>query len=566
MEDTKRRNLQKIKMPPPPAPTTQKKEWKKRQSPMANQEDKKQGSSSTTKPKRRRHKKKTNVKKEQEQVKEEEEECKMDVEVKGERSATHLTDVSFDSIETISLESKKAIRQVLKYENLTKVQHATLDSAMEGKDLVAKAKTGTGKTVGFLLPIVERIKQENSTSQASIDGLILSPTRELAMQIAKEAEALTKFHDINIAFLIGGTSMNQDRKKLDATRGVGIIVATPGRLIDHLDNDTQNLTKRLGSLRTLVLDEADRLLDMGFKPSLEKILRYLPEERQTLLYSATFPASVKQISKIALKPNYTFIDTIEEGDQQTNAHVAQESIICTLDNLIGTLETTLLQHIASNPDYKVIVFFNTARVAGYMAQLFNAAKFNTLEMHSRKSQSYRVKVAKDFHANKSQIMFSSDVSARGVDYPDVTLIVQVGLTEREQYIHRLGRTGRAGRMGRGVLLLCDFEAKFLDTLRDLDIKSSSAPTFNPNSLRTTAVIRKMPRDLQVSGSQAYQAFLGYYNSNLKRMGKMDRPTVVGHANHFSRVIGFEIPPSIQRKTARKMNLDGVFGLRLENNR
>ena len=481
----------------------------------------------------------------------------------NEQSASHLSDVSFDSIETISSESKRAIRENFKYKYLTKVQHATLDSAMEGNDLVAKAKTGTGKTVGFLLPIVERIKRENSTSQASIDGLILSPTRELAMQIAKEAEELTKFHPINIAVLIGGTKISQDQKKLDANRGVGIIVATPGRLIDHLDSNTQNLSKRLGSLKTLVLDEADRLLDMGFKQSLTKILSYLPKDRQTLLYSATFPASVKEISKLALKPSYSFIDTIEEGDQQTNAHVAQESIVCTLDNLIGTLETTLQEHIASNPDYKVIVFFNTAHVTGYMAQLFKAAKYNALEMHSRKSQSYRVRVANEFRAKKNQIMFSSDVSARGVDYPGVTLVVQVGLTEREQYIHRLGRTGRAGRTGRGVLLLCDFEAKFLETLRDLDIQSSPVPSFDDKFLRTTAVMHKMPQDLQGSGSQAYRAFLGYYNSNLKRMGRMDRPTVVKHANHFSRVMGLETPPAIQRKVIRKMNLNGVPGLRVE---
>lgn len=356
--------------------------------------------------------------------------------------------------------------------------------------------------------------------------------------------------------------MSSDQKKLDVKRRVGIIVATPGRLIDHLDSNTQNLTQRLGSLKTLVLDEADRLLDMGFKPSLEKILSYLPRERQTLLYSATFPASVKQISKIALKPTHAFIDTVEEGDQETNVHVAQESIVCTLDNLIGILETTLQEHISRCPEYKIIVFFNTARVAGHMAQLFKKAKFNTLEMHSRKSQSYRVKVAKEFHEKKNQIMFSSDVSARGVDYPGVTMVVQVGLTEREQYIHRLGRTGRAGRMGHGVLLLCDFESKFLETLRDLDITSRPAPVIHPESLRTTAVIRAMPRDLKQSGSAAYQAFLGYYNSNLKRMGKMNRSTVVSHANHFSRILGFEISPEILRKTARKMNLDGVPGLRI----
>jgi len=185
-------------------------------------------------------------------------------------------------------------------------------------------------------------------------------------------------------------------------------------------------------------------------------------------------------------------------------------------------------------------------------------------MHSRKSQSYRVKVSNDFRTKKNQIMFSSDVSARGVDYPGVTLIVQVGLTEYEQYIHRLGRTGRAGRSGRGVLLLCDFEAKFLNTLADLDIKSNTTATkFNANLLRTTPILRSLPNPLRTSASQAYQAFLGYYNSNAKRIGKIDKTRVVAIANEFSKIIGLAKPPAILRQTARKMNLQGTPGLLIE---
>lgn len=479
-------------------------------------------------------------------------------------SSSHLSSVEFASLQSISAESRRAIQDLLKYRYLTKVQDATLSAAMDGKDLVAKAKTGTGKTIGFLLPIVERIVKEGGSSRDNIDGLILSPTRELAMQIAVEAEALTKFHpSIKVAVLIGGTSMAQDKKKLGA--GPGIIVATPGRLIDHLESNTQGLPKQLRKLKTLVLDEADRLLDMGFKPSLEKIIKFLPSSsRQTLLYSATFPASVEQISKIALKPSYTFIDTIEEGDQQTNIHVEQESIVCSLDGLIPTLESILHEHMTTVPGYKVIVFFNTARTAGFFAQLFKEAGYNALEMHSRKNQTYRVRVSNEFRTKQNQVMFSSDVSARGVDYPDVSLVVQVGLTEYEQYIHRLGRTGRAGRKGRGVLLLCDFETKFLDTLSDLDIKIGTAGAeCNVQSLRTTSVVQSLPPSLHLSAAQAYQAFLGYYNSNTKRLGKMSKEKVVILANDFSRVIGLETPPALLRKTVGKMGLTGTPGLRFE---
>jgi len=485
-----------------------------------------------------------------------------DITTSDNTSTTHLSDIEFNSLQCVSNQSRRAVAEILKYKYLTKVQHATLESVLSGIDVVAKAKTGTGKTVAFLLPMIERIIEQRNAPSNSISGLILSPTRELAIQIAKEAEVLTTFHDnISIGCFIGGTNVNKDIKKLQ--RGIDILVVTPGRLIDHLKNNNANIRERVRNLSTLVMDEADQLLDMGFKKEIDTILSYLPSttDRQTLLYSATFTQSVKIMAKAALKPHHVFIDTIEEGDQQTNTHVPQESMTCTIDEVTSTLETILTKHMQSQNVYKILVFFNTARTAGFMAQLFQTAGYNTLEMHSRKSQSFRAKRSKEFHEGKNIMMFSSDVSARGVDYPDVTLIVQVGLTDKQQYIHRLGRTGRAGRTGRGILLLCDFEKQFLKELKDLDISHVETPNSNHDQLKTTALLKRLPKALQPDGERAYAAYLGYYNSNLKRIG-LNKPALVELANHFSRTIGFKDPPKLQKKTVGKMGLKGTPGLRI----
>jgi len=310
------------------------------------------------------------------------------------------------------------------------------------------------------------------------------------------------------------------------------------------------------------MDEADRLLDMGFRNEIDTILSYLPsvDSRQTLLYSATFPNSVQKIVQVALKPEHAFVDTIEEGEQQTNTHVPQQSMICTLDTVTNSVEGILLDHKNVQKGYKILVFFNTARTAAFMARLFQAAGYKVHGMHSRMKQTSRVKVAEQFHKGQNVMMFSSDVSARGVDYPGVTLVVQVGLTDREQYIHRLGRTGRAGQIGRGVLLLCDFETKFLDDIKDLDITSRKLPQYKLNQLKAVALLKSLPEELEKAGEQAYQAFLGYYNVALKRI-EMDKHGVVQLANEYSQTIGFDKPPRIRQKTIEKMGLKGIPGLR-----
>lgn len=474
----------------------------------------------------------------------------------------YLSDVLFASLD-ISAKTKRAIVEDLKYERLTNVQNETFPLILEGKDVLAKAKTGNGKTIAFLLPVIENMVKEGRRSGV-IPTLAISPTRELALQIATEAKRLTKFHDVNVACFVGGANIKKDERTLTGSAPVDILVATPGRLVDHLKQNTGRIADRLGKASVLILDEADRLLDMGFRPDVMRIIGYLPKERQTLLFSATLPASTEELKQVALRKDYSFVDTIDENEADTNVQTEQEYIVCKMEDVIPMVEGVLTEHMKL-PAYKVMLFFPTARSAQFMAQLFQAAGFpGVLEIHSRKSQAVRTKTAEAFRKGHKVMMFSSDVSARGVDYPDVSLVLQVGLTDRDQYIHRLGRTARAGMKGKGVLVLSEFETHLLDKLSDLPLEPSKKHTpemLVPSQSRTLKVMKNLKNysDVEKSAQQSYQAWLGFYNSHSKRL-KLKPVELVKLAADYSRIIGLDEVPKLEKRTLKKMNLFGVPGI------
>jgi ATP-dependent RNA helicase MSS116 len=384
---------------------------------------------------------------------------------------SYLTETRFDQC-AISLLSLKGIKDA-GYEKMTCVQEATLPIILQGKDVLAKAKTGTGKTVAFLLPAIEVLSALPHSS--SINLLVMCPTRELANQVAVEARKLLKYHrSLGVQVVIGGTRLPQEQRSMKANP-CQILVATPGRLKDHLEN-TPGFSTRIKGVKVLVLDEADRLLDMGFRRDIEKIISFIPKERQTLLFSATVPQEVRQMCHVAMKKDHVFINTVQEGDEETHSQVNQVYLVSPLDQHFSILYDVLKNHVAEDAAYKVIVFCTTAMVTRLVAEILSQLKLNVREIHSRKSQSARTKVSDEFRRSKGLILISSDVSARGVDYPDVTLIIQVGLpADREQYIHRLGRTGRKGKEGQGLLLLAPWEMHFLSSVKDLSVSEATTP-------------------------------------------------------------------------------------------
>ncbi|KAJ4788874.1 DEAD-box ATP-dependent RNA helicase 31 [Rhynchospora pubera] len=472
---------------------------------------------------------------------------------------SYLSQKRFDecSLSQLTLKGVKSAG----YERMTIVQEATLPVILKGKDVLAKARTGTGKTVAFLLPAIELVAGlppvDRDERKPPINVLVVCPTRELADQAAQEAIKLVKYHtSIGVQLVIGGTRLALEQKQMQR-RPCQILVATPGRLRDHMEN-TPGFATRLRGVKVLVLDEADRLLDMGFRTDIEKIVDALPKQRQTLLFSATVPDEVRQICYMAMKRDLEFINTVEEGSEETHSQVKQMHVIAPLEKQFQILYGLLNDHISENVDYKVMVFCTTAMVTRLVAEYLAELKLNVREIHSRKTQSYRTRVSKEFRESKGLILVSSDVSARGVDYPNVTLVIQLGVpADREQYIHRLGRTGRKGKEGTGILMLAPWEGFFLRSIQDLPITEAPLPLIDPDTRKKVA--RALEHVEVKDKESAYQAWLGYYNSN-KNVGK-DKYQLVSLASEFSHSIGLDNPPALPKLVLRKMGLNNIPGLR-----
>ncbi|XP_019184914.1 PREDICTED: DEAD-box ATP-dependent RNA helicase 31-like isoform X2 [Ipomoea nil] len=472
---------------------------------------------------------------------------------------SYLSETRFDKF-SLSPLSLKGIKDI-GYEKMTLVQEATFPVILKGKDVLAKAKTGTGKTVAFLLPSIEIVLKSppvtRDQKRPPILVLVVCPTRELASQAAAEGNNLLKYHPtIGVQVVIGGTRLALEQKRMQANP-CQILVATPGRLKDHIEN-TAGFATRLMGVKVLVLDEADHLLDMGFRRDIERIIAAIPKQRQTLLFSATIPPEVRQICHVALKRDHEFINTVEEGSEETHSQVQQKYLVAPLDKHFSLLYSMLRDHIADDVNYKVLVFCTTAMVTRLVAGLLGELNLNVREIHSRKPQNYRARVSDEFRKSKGLILVTSDVSARGVDYPDVTLVIQIGLpSDRQQYIHRLGRTGRKGKEGQGILVLAPWEEFFLSTIKDLPMTKADVPLVDPET--KTKVERALSHVEMKNKEAAYQAWLGYYNSN-KTVGR-DKCRLVELANEFSRSMGLDNPPAIAKLVIGKMGLRNIPGLR-----
>lgn len=445
---------------------------------------------------------------------------------------------------------------------MTRVQEAVLSICLEGKDALVKARSGAGKTAAFLLPAVETVLKTMSCNKVQrvppIYVLILCPTRELASQVAAEANVLLKYHDgLGVQMLVGGTRFKDDLKRLESD-SCQILVATPGRLLDHIETRS-GLSVRLMGLKMLVLDEADHLLDLGFRKDMEKIVDCLPRQRQSLLFSATIPREVRRVSQLVLKREHAFINTLDAGCPETSSKVKQSYIIAPHDVHFQMVHQLLKEHISQMPDYKVIVFCATGMVTSLMYLLFRELKLNVREIHSRKPQLYRSRVVHEFKQSKRLILISSDVSTRGMNYHDVTSVIQVGIPlDRDQYIHRLGRTGREGKNGEGILLLAPWEEHFLDEIRGLPIERSSAPHLDQDmKVKMEDSMAKIDTSVKEA---AYHAWLGYYNSQSEIC--RDKTSLVKWANEFCESIGLQKPPALFRKTVVKMGLKGIPGIHI----
>ncbi|KAJ0300922.1 hypothetical protein COL5a_010697 [Colletotrichum fioriniae] len=460
----------------------------------------------------------------------------------------------------------QAITQDLKFDHMMPVQAATLGELLPPKrgDCLVQAKTGTGKTIAFLLPAIQTLIANNRGRGAGISLLVISPTRELAMQIAKEAEALLqRLKQYRVCIAIGGT--NKDREEKQILNGCDILIATPGRLIDHMSNEY--IKDAFRHLDTLVLDEADRLLDMGFMPALKDIVRALPDKtktnRQGMLFSATIASHVEQVAGLVLSQGYKFISTIPAGEANTHERVPQHLIKVPTFAAVAPAMVGAIREEAAHvgPDtFKAIIFAPTAALADFYGDvLANVPGMPpTAVLHSRISQSKRTKTTNDYRDSKSGILVATDVIARGMDFPGVTSVFQVGIpADKESYIHRLGRTARAGAEGRGIFIVAEVEGFFPQwTLKEITFQTRPADLSSAEAVYDIAE----KRIDEAQKAKIYQAWLGYYKNWMKPL-KWDKDQLVAEGNTFARdALACPETPAIQKSTIGKMGLRGTRGL------
>lgn len=467
---------------------------------------------------------------------------------------------------------------------------------------IAQARTGTGKTLGFLVPIIQRIlvaSPELATAPAysqrakasDIRGIIISPTRELAEQIAVEAKKLTKGTGIKTQVAVGG-SHKKDMLRRMQYEGCHLLVATPGRLNDLLSDPFSRVAAP--NLKALVLDEADRLLDSGFADAVEDIIGLLPDratqDRQTLLFSATIPQEVMGLVRRTLKPDFQFVQTVDPNEPATHEKVPQAVVnVGGYENMMPTLLELCKREIekaeTDGTSFKAIVYFSSTANVELAARVFQGLKSSKGElfgkhplypadishMHGKLTQEGRTRVSERFRRAKSAVMFSSDVTARGMDFPNVTHVIQCGMPpNKEQYIHRIGRTGRGDKSGEGWLMLPDLEmndarmrlrglpiqadktleAAKVDMTRDAQLPASLALTLS----QVGDAIKMIDRPTKVA---AYLAMLG----TLQNLGNKQR--IIDVMNQWTRFgWGWELPPMISHGVAAKLGLTRVSGVNI----
>ncbi len=323
------------------------------------------------------------------------------------------------------------ILERIKFKVPTPIQVKAIPLALQGKDILGIAQTGTGKTHSFVIPMVQLLAQKKGM------GLVLAPTRELALQIDEACQGIAHPYGMRTACLIGGAPMYEQTQALH--RSPRIVIATPGRLIDHMSH--WNIS--LEDVVMLVLDEADRMLDMGFTPQVEKILRFLPKERQTMLFSATMPKEIMDIAtrhmKLPLSVEIAPSGTVAE-------RVSQELFIVKKDAKLQLLRKILAQYHGA-----VLLFSRTKHNARKIARDIRDMKYSATEIHSNRSLNQRREALEGFKSGKYKVLVATDIAARGIDVTGIELVINYDLPEdAENYVHRIGRTGRAGHMGHAV--------------------------------------------------------------------------------------------------------------------
>jgi ATP-dependent RNA helicase RhlE len=376
----------------------------------------------------------------------------------------------------------------------TQIQSQAIPEVLKRKDVLASAQTGTGKTASFTLPILHRLATMPRVTSNNVRVLILTPTRELAAQVHESVKQYGQYLNVRSTVVFGGVKINPQMMKLRG--GMEIVVATPGRLLDLI----QQRALRLDQVDTLVLDEADRMLDMGFIHDIKKIMALMPKTRQTLLFSATFSAEICQLAKMFLN------NPIELSVTPRNATaVSVSQVVHPVDK---SRKVELLSHLLRNKDWaQALVFSRTKHGANKLVKLLAVDGIESAAIHGNKSQAQRTKALADFKNGKLHVLVATDIAARGIDIDQLPAVINFDLPDvPEDYVHRIGRTGRAGSVGCAVSLVCADEVRQLLAIEKViktSLKRIELEDFYPEHRVPTSVTHKMPEKTRVSKPGGY---------------------------------------------------------------
>ena len=384
------------------------------------------------------------------------------------------------------------------YTTPTPIQLKAIPLILEGKDIMASAQTGTGKTAGFTLPILQKLSQRQQLHHRPIRVLVLTPTRELAAQVHKNVKDYSEFLDIRSAVIFGG--VNQKPQVAAIRKGLDILIATPGRLLDLENQGLLSLSK----IEILVLDEADRMLDMGFLRDIKKIIGLMPTRRQNLLFSATFSKEIKNLANELLHHPVL----VEATPENSTVDAIEQKVY----RVAKGLKTGLIIKLISEGNWKqVLVFTRTKHGANKLCKKMVSAGISAAAIHGNKSQGVRTKALAGFKNNSVRVLVATDIAARGLDIPLLPHVVNFELPNiSEDYVHRIGRTGRAGASGEAVSLVSADETKYLrdiEILVGLKIPVDIVEGFEPDPNASTEPIKQgqgRGRRAQNSNKPKYQ--------------------------------------------------------------
>uniref|UniRef100_A0A672ZX33 ATP-dependent RNA helicase n=1 Tax=Sphaeramia orbicularis TaxID=375764 RepID=A0A672ZX33_9TELE len=456
-------------------------------------------------------------------------------------------DTSFASLaELVSESTLKGVKE-MGFEHMTEIQHKSIRPLLEGRDVLAAAKTGSGKTLAFLIPSIELIYKLKFMPRNGTGVVILSPTRELAMQTYGVLKELMTHHVHTYGLIMGGSNRSAEAQKL--ANGVNILVATPGRLLDHLQNTPGFMFK---NLQCLIIDEADRILEVGFEEELKQIIKLLPKKRQTMLFSATQTRKVEDLARISLKKEPLYVGVDDNKDKATVDGLEQGYVVCPSEKRFLLLFTFLKK----NRKKKLMVFFSSCMSVKFHYELLNYIDLPVMAIHGKQKQTKRTTTFFQFCNADSGILLCTDVAARGLDIPEVDWIVQYDPPDDpKEYIHRVGRTAR-GINGRGhaLLILRPEELGFLRFLKQAKVPLSEFEFSWSKISDIQSQLEKLIEKnyyLHKSAQEAYKSYVRAYDSHsLKQIYSVSTLNLPMVALSF----GFKVPPFVDLRTSEERGL------------